>query len=146
MSDLNKEAPVFYMAMEDNEHLNHGAYNSRENAAIEALEIRKQMIANGEKEPQFYTVCRIIPSLENTIQQTEDLPEKMQEWIDEWINDNVEGGTEDGVIEIQGGATAVLQAALIDVLTNHSIYLGNGAAAECVETKFDISEGTHESI
>lgn len=140
MNDLNKEAPVFYMSMGDSEYLSHGAYDSREDAAKAATEIRKQMIADGDTEPKYYTVCRIAPSLGHTIQQTEDLPAKMQEWIDEWINDNVEGGTEDGVIEIQSSAIGVLQAALIDVLTNHSIYLGNGAAAECIETNFETNE------
>lgn len=137
MRDSNEEKPVFYMSMRDDEHLSHGAYSSREDAAIEAATIRKQMIADGELDPKFYTVCRIIPSLENAIQQTEDLPEKMQEWMDEWINDNVEGGTEDGVIEICSSAASVLRSAMIDILTNHSTYLGNGAAVDCIETKFE---------
>lgn len=137
MSNSSEEKPVFYMSMRDDEHLNHGAYNSREDAAIEAVKIRKQMIDDGEPDPKFYTVCQIIHSLENAIQQTKDLPEKMQEWMDEWINDNVEGGTEDGVIEICSSATDVLRGAMIDILTNHSIYIGNGAAAECIETKFE---------
>ena len=136
MSDLNKEAPVYYMSMEDNEHLKHGAYSSREEAAEDAIKIRRQSIDNDDWEPKFYTVCRIIPSLENAIQETMELPEQIKDFIDDWINDNVVGGTEDGVIEIQSGATDVLRAALIDVLTNHSIYLGNGAAVDCIETKF----------
>lgn len=144
MGDLNKEAPVFYMAMEDNEHLKHGAYSSREEAAADAIKIRQQSIDNDDWEPKFYTVCRIIPSLENAIQETIELPEQIKDFIDDWINDNVVGGTEDGVIEIQSGATDVLRAALIDVLTNHSIYLGNGAAVDCIETKFEISEVTDD--
>lgn len=136
MSNSNKEPPVYYMSMEDNEHLKHGAYNSREEAAEDAIKIRQQSIDNDDWEPKFYTVCRIIPSLENTIQETTNLPERIQEFIDDWINYNVEGGTEDGVIEIQDSAEEVLRSALIDVLTNHSIYLGNGAAVECIETKF----------
>ena len=145
MSELNKETPVFYMSMGDSEYLSHGAYDSREDAAKAAVEIRQQSIDDDNYDPKFYTVCKIIPSLDNTIKQTTRLPDQIREFIDEWINDNIEGGTEDGVIEIQSGATAVLQAALIDVLTNHSIYLGNGAAAECIETKFEISEVTDES-
>lgn len=144
MSDLNKEAPVFYMAMEDSEHLKHGAYSSREEAAADAVKIRQQSINNDDWEPKFYTICKIIPSLENAIQQTTELPEQIKDFIDDWINDNAAGGTEDGVIEIQSGATAVLQAALIDVLTNHSVYLGNGAATECIETKFKASEVADE--
>lgn len=144
MSDLNQEVPVFYMSMGDSEHLKHGAYSSREDAAKAAVEIRQQSIDDDDWDPKFYTVCRIIPSLKNAIQQTTRLPEQIREFVDEWINDNVEGGTEDGVIEIQSGATDVLQAALIDVLTNHSIYLGNGAAVECIETKFEINEVTDD--
>lgn len=129
--------PAYYMSMDDGEVLNEGPYKSREDAASEAPEIRQQYFENHDEMPSFFTVCKIIPSLENAIQQTEDLPEKIQGWIDEWINDNVEGGTEDGVIELQSSASNVLRGALIDVLTNHSVYLGNGAAVECIETKFE---------
>lgn len=137
MSDLNKEEQVYYMSMDDSEVLNEGPYKSREDAESEAPEIRQQYFESHDHMPGFFTVCKIIPSLENAIQQTEDLPEKMQEWIDEWINDNAEGGTEDGVIELKSSASNVLRGALIDVLTNHSIYHGNGAAVECIETNFD---------
>lgn len=140
MSESNKEAPIFYMSIEDEERLNHGPYESRQHAALEAPEIRQQIIEDHEWTPKSYTICKIIPSHENAIEQTSNLPFRLRDFIDEWVNDNVEGGTEDGVIEIQSGATDVLRAALIDVLTNHSIYLGNGAAAECIETKFEISE------
>ena len=144
MSNLNKEAPVFYMSMDDGEVLNEGPYKSREDAALEAPEIRQQYFEDHDDMPTFFTVCKIIPSVENAINETTKLPERIQEFIDDWINDNVEGGTEDGVIEIQDSAEEVLRAALIDVLTNHSIYHGNGAAVDCIETKFDISEVTDD--
>lgn len=140
MSDLNKEAPVFYMSMDDGEVLNEGPYKSREDAALEAPEIRQQYFEDHDEMPTFFTVCKIIPSHEHAIQQTSNLPYWLRSFIDDWVNDNVDGGTEDGVIEIQDSAEEVLRAALIDVLTNHSIYLGNGAAVDCIETKFEISE------
>ena len=140
MSDLNKEAPVFYMSMDDGEVLNEGPYKSREDAASEAPEMRQQYFENHDYMPAFFTVCKIIPSVENAINETTNLPSRLFDYIEEWINDNVEGGTEDGVIDLKGSALGVLEAALTDVLTNHSIYLGNGAAVDCIETKFEISE------
>lgn len=129
--------PVYYMSMNDDEVLSEGPYQSREDAASEAPEVRKQYQENHGDNPSFYTVCKIIPSVENAINETADLPSKLLEYIDEWINDNVGGGTEDGVIETKGTAIEVLKTALIEVLTNHSIYHGNGAAVECIETKFE---------
>ena len=137
MSNLSTEKTVFYMSMDDGEVLNEGPYKSREDAALEAPEIRQQYFEDHDEMPSFFTVCKIIPSVENAMQETMRLPEQIKDFIDDWINDNAQGGTEDGVIEIQSGATDVLRAALIDVLTNHSIYLGNGAAVECIETKFE---------
>lgn len=129
--------PAYYMAIEDEERLQHGPYESREQAALEAPEIRQQIIEDHEWTPASYMVCKIIPSHENAIEQTSNLPYRLRNFIDDWVNDNVDGGTEDGVIEIQDSAEDVLRMALIDILTNHSIYLGNGAPVECVETKFE---------
>lgn len=129
--------PAYYMSLNGDEVLNEGPYKSREDAASEAPEMRQQYFEDHDEMPSFFTVCKIIPSVENAINETTNLPERIQEFIDDWINDNVEGGTEDGVIEIQDSAEEVLRAALIDVLTNHSIYHGNGAAVDCVETKFE---------
>lgn len=140
MSDKKPVLPAYYMSMNDGEVLNEGPYKSREEAASEAPEIRQQYFENHDHMPSFFTVCKIIPSVENAINETTNLPERIQEFIDDWINYNAEGGTEDGVIEIQDSAEEVLRVALIDILTNHSIYLGNGAAVDCIETRFDISE------
>ena len=129
--------PAYYMSIEDEERLEHGPYESREQAVLDAPEIRQQIIEDHEWTPASYMVCKIIPSHENAIQQTSNLPYWLRSFIDDWVNDNVDGGTEDGVIEIQDSAEEVLRVALIDVLTNHSIYLGNGAAVDCVETKFE---------
>ena len=138
--ETKQALPAYYMAIEDEERLEHGPYESREQAALEAPEIRQQIIEDHEWTPASYMVCKIIPSNENAIEQTSNLPYWLRSFIDDWVNDNVDGGTEDGVIEIQDSAEEVLRAALIDVLTNHSIYLGNGAAVDCIETKFEISE------
>lgn len=129
--------PAYYMAIEDEERLNHGPYESREQAASEAPEIRQQIIEDHEWTPNSYTICKIIPSHENAIERTSNLPFQLRGLIDEWINDNVDGGSEDGVIEIQDSALKVLSDALKDVLTNHSVYLANGAPVECIETKFE---------
>lgn len=129
--------PAYYMAIEDEERLQHGPYESREQAASEAPEIRQQIIEDHEWEPVFYMICKIIPSHENAIERTSNLPFQLRDFIDEWVNENVEGGSEDGVIEIQNSALEVLSTALKDVLTNHSIYLSNGAPVECKETKFE---------
>ena len=129
--------PAYYMAIEDEEILQHGPYESREQAALEAPEIRQQIIEDHEWTPSSYMVCKIIPSHENAVEQTSNLPYWLRNFIDDWVNDNVDGGTEDGVIEIQDSAEDVLKVALIEVLTNHSIYHGNGAPVECVETKFE---------
>lgn len=128
--------PAYYMSIEDEERLNHGPYESREHAALEAPEIRQQIIEDHEWTPKSYTICKIIPSHENAIEQTSNLPFRLRDFIDEWVNDNVEGGTEDGVIEIQDSALEVLGAALKDVLTNHSTYHGNGAPVDCIEASF----------
>lgn len=128
--------PAYYMSIEDEERLNHGPYESREHAALEAPEIRQQIIEDHEWTPNSYTICKIIPSHENAIERTSNLRFLLRDFIDEWINDNVEGGTEDGVIEIQDSALEVLGAALKDVLTNHSIYHSNGAPVDCVEASF----------
>lgn len=137
MSDKKPVLPAYYMAIEDEERLQHGPYESREQAALEALEIRQQVIEDNEWTPSSYTICKIIPSHENAIERTSNLPFQLRDFIDEWVNENVEGGSEDGVIEIQDSALEVLSTALKDVLTNHSIYLGNGAPVECKETKFE---------
>lgn len=129
--------PAYYMSMNDGEVLNEGPYKSRAEAALDAPEIRQQYFEDHDEMPSFFTVCKIIPSVENAINETTNLPSYLFDYIEEWINDNVEGGTEDGVIEIQDSAEEVLRVALTDVLTNHSIYLGNGAAVDCVETKFE---------
>ena len=129
--------PAYYMSIEDEERLEHGPYESREQAVLDAPEIRQQIIEDHEWTPASYMVCKIIPSHENAIGQTSNLPYWLRNFIDDWVNDNVDGGTEDGVIEIQDSAEDVLRVALIDVLTNHSIYHGNGAPVECVETKFE---------
>ena len=129
--------PAYYMSMYDAEVLSEGPYKSREDAASEAPEIRKQYFEDHDEMPSFFTVCKIIPSIENAINETTNLPSYLFDYIEEWINDNVEGGTEDGVIDIKGSALDVLKTALIEVLTNHSTYLGNGAPVECVETKFE---------
>ena len=129
--------PAYYMAIEDEEHLEHGPYENREQAALEAPEIRQQITEDHEWTPNSYMVCKIIPSLENAIQQTSNLPYWLRNFIDDWVNDNVDGGTEDGVIKIQDSAEDVLRVALMDVLTNHSVYLANGAPVECIETKFE---------
>jgi hypothetical protein len=129
--------PAYYMSIEDEERLEHGPYESREQAVLDALELRQQIIEDHEWAPASYMVCKIIPSHENAIEQTSNLPFRLRDFIDEWVNDNVEGGSEDGVIEIQDSALKVLSDALKDVLTNHSVYLANGAPVECIETKFE---------
>jgi len=129
--------PAYYMSMDDGEVLNEGPYKSREDAALEAPEIRQQYFEDHDEMPSFFTVCKIIPSVENAINETTNLPSYLFDYIDEWINDNVVGGTEDGVIDLKGSALDVLEVALKDILTNHSTYLGNGAAVECIETKFE---------
>ena len=137
MSDKKSVLPAYYMSMDDGEVLNEGPYKSREDAALEAPEIRQQYFEDHDEMPSFFTVCKIIPSVENAINETTNLPSYLFDYIEEWINDNVVGGTEDGVIDLKGSALDVLKAALIEVLTNHSTYLGNGAAVECIETKFE---------
>lgn len=129
--------PAYYMSIEDEERLQHGPYESREQAALEAPEIRQQVIEDHEWTPSSYTICKIIPSHENAIERTSNLPFQLRDFIDEWVNENVEGGTEDGVINIQNSALEVLSTALKDVLTNHSIYLSIGAPVECKETRFE---------
>ena len=129
--------PAYYMSMDDGEVLNEGPYKSREDAALEAPEIRQQYFEDHDEIPSFFTVCKIIPSVENAINETTKLPSRLFDYIEEWINENVEGGTEDGVIDLKGSALDVLEVALKDILTNHSTYLGNGAAVECIETKFE---------
>lgn len=137
MSSKKPALPAYYMAVEDEERLQHGPYESREQAAEDALEIRQQVIEDHEWTPTSYTVCKVIPSTENAIEQTANLPFRLRDFIDEWVNDNVEGGTEDGVIEVQDSALEVLSTALKDVLTNHSIYLSSGAPVECKEIRFE---------
>ena len=129
--------PAYYMSMDDGEVLNEGPYKSREDAALEAPEIRQQYLEDHDYMPGFFTVCKIIPSVENAINETVKLPSHLFDFIEEWINDNVVGGTEDGVIDLSGSAIDVLKDALTEILTNHSTYLGNGAAIDCVETKFE---------
>ena len=129
--------PAYYMSMDDGEVLNEGPYKSREDAALEAPEIRQQYFEDHDEMPVFFTVCKIIPSVENAINETTKLPSRLFDYIEEWINENVEGGTEDGVIDLKGSALDVLEVALKDILTNHSTYHGNGAAVECIETKFE---------
>lgn len=136
MNDKKEVLPAYYMSINGDEVLSEGPYKSREDAASEAPEMRQQYFENHDYMPAFFTVCKIIPSVENAINETTNLPSRLFDYIEEWINDNVEGGTEDGVIDLKGSALGVLEAALTDVLTNHSTYLGNGAAVECIETKF----------
>lgn len=135
--ETKQALPVYYMSMYDGEVLNEGPYKSREDAALEAPEIRQQYFEDHDEMPSFFTVCKIIPSVENAINETTNLPSYLFDYIEEWINNNVVGGTEDGVIDLKGSALDVLKAALIEVLSNHSTYLGNGAAVECIETKFE---------
>ena len=129
--------PAYYISIEDEERLEHGPYESREQAVLDAPELRQQIIEDHEWAPASYMDCKIIPSHENAIEQTSNLPYWLRNFIDDWVNDNVDGGTEDGVIQIQDSAEDVLRVALIDVLTNHSVYLANGAPVECIETKFE---------
>lgn len=135
--DKKSDLPAYYMSINGDEVLNEGPYKSREDAVSEAPEIRQQYFEDHDEMPSLFTVCKIIPSIENAINETTKLPSFLFDYIEEWINDNVEGGTEDGVIDLKGSALSVLEAALKDVLTNHSAYLGNGAAIECIETKFE---------
>lgn len=129
--------PAYYMSMNDGEVLNEGPYKSRAEAALDAPEIRQQYFEDHDEMPSSFTVCKIISSVENAINETTNLPSHLFDYIEEWINDNVAGGTEDGVIDLNGSALDVLEVALKDILTNHSTYLGNGAAVECIETKFE---------
>lgn len=129
--------PAYYMSMNDGEVLNEGPYKSREDAALEAPEIRQQYFEDHDEMPAFFTVCKIISSTENAINETTNLPSRLFDYIEEWINENVVGGTEDGVIDLKGSALDVLKVALKDILTNHSTYLGNGAAVDCIATKFE---------
>lgn len=79
MSNLDIKVPVYYMSMEDGEHLNYGSYSSREEASLDAVDIRNQLLSEGQEESEFYTVCKIVPSLNNVIQETKHrLPEIMR--------------------------------------------------------------------
>lgn len=129
--------PAYYMSMNDGEVLNEGPYKSRAEAALDAPEICQQYFEDHDEMPSSFAVCKIISSVENAINETTNLPSHLFDYIEEWINDNVVGGTEDGVIDLNGSALDVLKAALKDILTNHSSYYGNGAAVDCVETKFE---------
>lgn len=69
--------PAYYMSMDDGEVLNEGPYKSREDAALEAPEIRQQYFEDHDEMPVFFTVCKIIPSIENAINETTKLPSRL---------------------------------------------------------------------